>query len=82
MFNCHRPDFPLYLIANAEFIAKLVDFQGGTVVDIEIQTWYGHLKPDWFKKHFGHRLVPLNEYGRFLDSNGIEVKYERPEHNP
>lgn len=76
MWNCGKPDFILYLIANSEFIVKIGEFQSGTNVDIEVKSWYGLIDPEWFKKHLGHQLVPKNEYGRYLDSNGIEVELQ------
>jgi hypothetical protein len=74
MWNCHRPDFILYLFANAELIIKIGEFQEGSAVDIDVHTWYGDIHPEWFKKHLGHQLVPKNEYGNYLDSKGREVR--------
>lgn len=73
MWNCRRPEFIRYLIDNSELLAKFGEFQNGTVVDIEVHTWYGNLLPEWFREHFGHQLVAKNEYGRYLDSDGKEV---------
>jgi len=74
MWNCHRPDFILYLFRNIDFIVKIGEFQDGSSVDIDVHSLYGDIHPEWFKKHLGHQLVPKNEYGDYLDSKGREVR--------
>ncbi len=34
--------------------------------DVELRTYYGQIDTDWFFKHRGHRLRPIDEYGALL----------------
>lgn len=40
---------------------------------------YGSVEPDWFARHLGHRLRPINEYGYCDDECGEMVRRDRPE---
>ena len=61
------------LIKHAPSIAGLAPLVEETsafplMPDVEFQLGsYGRIRPDWFTKHLGHDLVPIDEYGRCAD---------------
>lgn len=34
---------------------------------IEFRCYYGPIDPEWFKRHTGHELIPISEYGDLDD---------------
>lgn len=49
-------------------LAPLFEEYSGIGADLELRVFYGRVDPIWFAKHAGHRLVPRNEYGGFLET--------------
>lgn len=52
---------------HAAAIANLAPLLSETTMMITLHTAYGRIEPSWFAKHAGHRLVPINEYGHFME---------------
>lgn len=71
----HRSDLMQALIAHAPAIAAFNELAcDERIWTLDISTGYGCLDTGWFKTHLGHRLVPVNEYGSYLDECGEEFK--------
>lgn len=64
----HRDDEMVMLIRHADSIAAIAELQAEGVFQID---WtyghYGRVDAAWFKRHLGHQLMPIDEYGRLLD---------------
>jgi hypothetical protein len=68
----HREDFMHRLIRHAEAIAGLVPFldDAQSWEEVELNAPWGLIRPQAFKRHLGHELVPQDEYGRCSDDCG------------
>jgi len=42
-------------------------------MDLGLQTSYGRIDPDWFARHAGHRIVPIDEHGGLLTQCAVYV---------
>lgn len=65
----HMDQEMLILIKHADSIAALADLVaecGSIRLGFEYDN-YGPIDPVWFRKHLGHQLMPIDEYGRLLD---------------
>ena len=60
------------LCTNAKAIAALEPLLGGGT--IELRTLWGVVDIEWFAQHADHDLVPVSEYGDFLDQCGEWVE--------
>lgn len=66
----HRDDLMAALCRHAKAIAALAPLfkdPGNWLGALEFRTSWGPVDVDWFVKHAGHRLVPISEYGGFMD---------------
>jgi hypothetical protein len=67
----HQDDRMLLLIKHADAIAALAELSTelGDQLNFRLgySGCYGSIDPAWFRKHLGHNLMPIDEYGRMLD---------------
>jgi len=65
----HREELMALLCRHAAVISALVpliqDIGSRGCVALSLGS-YGEVDPEWFAKHLGHRLVPINEYDEVL----------------
>lgn len=66
----HKDDEMRVLIANAGLVADLapvVRALGGWPAALTLGQNYGEIDTEWFAKHRGHRMQPIDEYGQLDD---------------
>lgn len=68
--SAHRIELMEALIKHSTEIANLAPLTNDQW--IELTTPYGVIDTNWFAKHKGHNLIPIDEYG--CDINGEKVK--------
>ena len=70
----------LWLCKNADTIAGLVELVAGCPGGSGISVGFPcgdrlkRIDADWFRKHLGHNLQPINEYGGFLEQCSLYAK--------
>ena len=71
----HQDELMLHICRHADAIASIADLMTGKDGRwIELRTSYGQIEPAWFKRHMGHNLMPISEYGDLLDQCGEYVR--------
>lgn len=68
----HADDLMRALIAAAPAIAALAPLLRGN--DVRLTTYYGDVDADFFVQHAGHKLQPIDEYGRLDDQCHNSIK--------
>lgn len=64
----HQEELMAALCKHADAIAGLAGLMSESLIsNIDLTTSYGQVDVDWFAKHRGHRLCPINEYGALLN---------------
>jgi hypothetical protein len=65
----HMDGLMLALCRHPEAIAALADVFAdvGQYTEIKIHTYHGSIDPTWFRKHLGHSIMPIDEYGRLYN---------------
>lgn len=79
VFNdANRMDMTMAVLCkHAEAIADLAPLFAADpsgVIELRLGHHYGDIDPGWFAAHRGHRLVPISEYGHFMDQCPEYVK--------
>ncbi len=75
----HQDQLMAMLCKHSAAIAGLADLLRETP-DVEFKTYWGAIDADWFRKHLGHKLVPIDEYGALLDQCAEYVDCECGSH--
>lgn len=63
----HQEDLMRVLIRHRDAIASIAPLLAESRSDIEFGTHWGSIDASWFAEHKGHKLQPINEYGRLDD---------------
>jgi len=62
-----RDDDMALICKHAAAIAALAPLVSESGIAVELRTAFGRIDTEWFLKHAPHKLVPISEYGAFME---------------